>query len=163
VLHTLFGLPAHILIVHAAVVFIPLAALGGIVYAVVPGLRRHIWWVVVVLGVVAPVAAWGARLSGVNLRNDRLSTASGALLDHINTHQSWGLATSWWALGLGVALLIMTLVTIPLPGHWRINVGAAATSGVVRLVTSVVVVAVAVVTLYYVIQTGDSGSRSVWG
>ena len=47
------GLPAHPLIVHAAVVLVPLLALGAIVYAVVPPLRKHFRWAVGLLAIAA--------------------------------------------------------------------------------------------------------------
>jgi hypothetical protein len=49
----------------------------------------------------------------------------------------------------------MVLYAIPRSG--------APKSAVIRLGSVVVTVALAAVTIYYVIQTGDSGARSVWG
>ena len=46
------GLPAHPLLVHAAVIFIPLQVLAGIAYAVVPFTRKYAWWTVLALAVV---------------------------------------------------------------------------------------------------------------
>jgi len=42
VFEQLLGLPAHPLLLHATVVFVPLLALGTIAYAVVPRLRRRV-------------------------------------------------------------------------------------------------------------------------
>lgn len=155
-LNSVFGLPAHPLIVHAAVVFIPLAALFGILYAVWPGVRRHIWWAVVGLGVLAPLSAWAARISGTSFRQQKIDEgAAGAFLDGINRHQSFGIPTSWWATGLGVALLAMALYALPYKGADR--------PFVLRVASAVVTVAVAGVAVYYVIRTGDSGAHSVWG
>jgi hypothetical protein len=163
VLTSVFGLPTHILINHAAVVFIPLASLFAIVYAVVPPLRRHIWWVVLALAVLAPVTGWLARLSGQRYLQYFLNHgASGSFLDALNKHQSYGLPTAWWATGLGAAMLIMALVTMP--SVQRLPLGAAEGilhSAVARWVTIVASVVLAVVALYYVIQTGDSGARAV--
>lgn len=150
----LFGLPAHALIVHAAVVFIPLAALAAILYALWPAVRRHIWWAVLGLGVLAPATAWTARLSGEQYENWWLDNgAAGAVADEINQHQALGNALSWSATGLGVAMLALVLYVLP--------VKAAAKSGnsIVRLIGVVVTVAVAVATLYYAIRTGDAGAR----
>ena len=59
-LETLFGLPAHPLIVHAAVVLVPLAAIGTIVIAVSAKARLHIGWIVVALTASAFVfVCWG--------------------------------------------------------------------------------------------------------
>jgi hypothetical protein len=63
----------------------PLAALAAIVYAWCRSQRRHIWWIAAALGVIAPAAAWAARLSGDNYRNYWISHgASGEFLNKIN-------------------------------------------------------------------------------
>ena len=110
----LFGLPAHALIVHAAVVFIPLAAVAAILYTAWPGVRRHIWWAVLGLGVVAPVTAWYARLSGGEYEKWWLDNGlTGPLVDEINQHQALGNVLSWWATGLGVVMLALVLYVMP--------------------------------------------------
>ena len=38
------GLPVHVLVLHAAVVFVPLLALGAVVYALVPRWRPRMGW-----------------------------------------------------------------------------------------------------------------------
>ncbi len=40
-INSLFGLPAHPLVVHAAVVLLPLAAIATILTAAIPASRRH--------------------------------------------------------------------------------------------------------------------------
>jgi hypothetical protein len=162
-LTSVFGLPTHILIIHAAVVFIPLASLFAIVYALVPPSRRHIWWAALALGVLAPATGWLARLSGQRYLQYFLDHgASGPFLDALNKHQSYGLPTAWWATGLGAAMLVMVLVTIP--SVLRLPLGTAEgilQSAVARWVTVVGAVVLAAIALYYVIQTGDSGARAV--
>ena len=54
-LDTLFGLPAHPLIVHAVVVLVPLAAIGGIAIALSAWVRAHIGWLVVAFAVAGVV------------------------------------------------------------------------------------------------------------
>jgi hypothetical protein len=161
VFEKILGLPAHALIVHAAVVFIPLAALAAIVYAVVAWTRRYIWWIVAALGVVAPAAAWAARLSGNNYRNYWISHgASGDFLNRINTHQSWALPTSWLATALGVVMLAVVFYAIPTPRATSSGSAVAARPQVLVWVAMVVTVALALVTLYYVYKTGDTGARA---
>lgn len=153
----LFGLPAHALIVHAAVVFIPLAALAAILYAVWPAVRKHIWWAVLGLGVLAPITGWAARLSGEEYEAVWLDRGiSGGIVDEINQHQELGNALSWAATLLGVIMLVTVLYTIP--GPVALAKGGASSS-VVRLVSAVAMVVVAAVTLYYVVRTGDAGAR----
>jgi hypothetical protein len=157
VFRELFDLPAHALIVHAAVVFIPLAALAAILYAVWPAVRKHIWWAMLGLGVIAPVTAWAARLSGEEYEALWLDRGiGGSIVDEINQHQALGNALAWWSTGLGVIMIVAVLYTIPGPVAL---VSANASSSVVRLVSAVVMIVVAAVTLYYAIRTGDAGAR----
>jgi len=58
------GIPMHPLLVHAAVVFVPLLGLAAIGYAFVPLIRPHLRWILAGLAVVAPGAALFAKLSG---------------------------------------------------------------------------------------------------
>jgi hypothetical protein len=137
------------------VVFIPLAGVAAVLYALWPGLRKHIWWAVAALGIAAPAAGWAARLSGEEYEKWWLANgAGGSFVDEINQHQALGNVLAWWATGLGVAMLAWVLYLIPAPVVKR---GAAAP--VARLVGAVATVAVAAVTLYYVIRTGDAGAH----
>jgi hypothetical protein len=154
----LFDLPAHALIVHAAVVFVPLAALAAILYAVWPSLRKHIWWAVLGLGVLAPATAWAAVLSGQEYERiwvDRIGPdpqgPSLDLLNEIDQHQSFGNVTAYLATALGVLMLVAVLWAIPVK---------ASRPAVVRFVTALLTVGVAAATLYYVIKTGDAGARA---
>jgi len=150
------GMPVHALVVHAAVVFVPLLALVAIVYAVVPRWRTKVGWAAVLLAIAAPGAAWVATLSGSELR-DRLvaNGMSGAPLEAIDDHMGFGQLAFYFSLGLGVVTLIMVVLTArksarPLP--------RAAELGL-----AVIMVALAAVSGYYVFRTGDSGAQAVWG
>src|SRR5690349_17325037 len=58
------GLPAHALIVHAAVVFLPLASVLAIVYAAVPRWRWATRWPTIGLTGIAVAAVIAAYFSG---------------------------------------------------------------------------------------------------
>lgn len=64
---SLFGLPAHPLLVHGAVVLVPLAAIGAVVISVSASLRRRLGAVVVGLALVAFVFTFFAKESGESL------------------------------------------------------------------------------------------------
>ena len=66
------GIPTHALLVHAVVVLLPLAALGGIAVALVPALRRRYGGLVVLLTIVAVAAVPVTQRAGQRLF-DRLS------------------------------------------------------------------------------------------
>ena len=150
------GLPVHALVLHAAVIFVPLLALGAIVYALVAKWRAKIGWAVGLLAIVAPVSALVAMLSGNELF-DRLiaeKRVSGAGAEIISDHQGYGQLTFFFSLALGVVTLIMLFVTLrragSLPKPADIGLG-------------VVMIALAAVSGYFVFKTGDSGATAVWG
>ena len=58
------GLPVHPLVLHAAVVFIPLTALGLIVMAVIPRFGARLGWLVSASGLVALGASFITKESG---------------------------------------------------------------------------------------------------
>jgi len=149
------GLPVHILVIHAAVVFVPLLALGAIVYAVVPAWRGRIGWAVISLAILAPIVTFVSKESGEKLYNRLLANGlSGKGKDMLDAHQGFGGRTFWFTLALGVVTLVMTLLTLrrstPLPR-------------VVGLLLAVIAVALAAISGYYVYKTGDSGAHAVWG
>jgi hypothetical protein len=150
------GLPVQALANHAAVVFVPLLALVAIVYAVVPRWRAKVGWAAVLLAIAAPVTAWVTTESGEALR-DRLvaNGMSGPPLAAIDTHMGYGEWTFRFSVGLGLVTLVMVFLTLrrterPLP--------RAAELGL-----TVIMVALAAVSGYYVFRTGDSGAQAVWG
>jgi uncharacterized membrane protein len=149
------GLPVHALVLHAAVVFVPLLALGAIVYAVVGRWRAKIGWAVVLLAVVAPITALVAKLSGEELYDRLLAQGvSGRGAEIIDEHMGFGTRTFWFSLALGVVALVMVFATMRKPG----SLPRAAELGL-----GVVMVALAAITGYYVFRTGDSGATAVWG
>jgi hypothetical protein len=158
VFNTIGGIPAHPLLIHAAVIFIPLLIVAAIVYAIWPRVRGKIWWAVVALAIIGPFCALFARLSGQNLRQHLINTGvgQGALLTKINQHMSYGTNTLWWTIALGVVTLVVV-------GYlWRAVPAGGTESLAVRAAGVVVTVALGAVTGYYVFKTGDTGAHIVW-
>jgi uncharacterized membrane protein len=54
---TLFGLPAHPLLVHIPIVLLPLAAIGVIVMLIKPAWHRRYRWIVLAMGIVGALGA----------------------------------------------------------------------------------------------------------
>jgi hypothetical protein len=154
----LLGLPAHPLIVHAAVVFGPLLVASVLAYAFVPMLRKYLGWVVVSLAFVAPIALWFARLSGQALREKLIANgAQGEALREIDVHQGFGNLAAWWSTGLGLAALALV--------YYCTTAGRRPTvpsSRAISYALIAVAAVLAVLTGYYVFKTGDSGARMVW-
>jgi uncharacterized membrane protein len=110
---------------------------------------------VVLLGLAAPITSFVAMESGKALR-DRLveQGVSGRGAEIINDHMNFGTVTFWLSLALGVVSIAMVLLT----SRRDRSLPRAADLGL-----SVIMVALAAVTGYYVYRTGDSGATAVWG
>jgi hypothetical protein len=174
-----FGIPMHPLLVHAAVVFVPLQILAAFAYAIVPYVRRLIAWLVVALAVVAPLAALFSKLSGdaFRARLVRNGTVGPPVLDKISQHSSYGNNTLYFSIGLSVVMLALVAVQV-LRSRRPATAGVAAGDGeeahkgaseqpakgsiVVAAVLTVAVLVVGAFTGYYVFRTGDSGAHIVW-
>src|ERR1700752_5321040 len=142
------GLPLHVLIIHAAVVFGPLACLSALAYVFLPRYRDMLRWPTLALTVIAVGAIWAAYLSGQNFfASDRFANASGELLDNIDTHESYAKTLRWIATGFGIVTVAATYL------HDR--------DGTRKMVLGGLVAIGAVATLVWVVLTGDAGSRSV--
>jgi uncharacterized membrane protein len=154
---TILGIPAHPLLIHAAVVFIPLLIVGAIVYAAIPKFRPKIDWAVLALAIIGPFAALFAKLSGQSLKTQLIDKklTSPQLLKQITVHNGYGNDTFWWTLVLGVATLAL------LAYHWRTR-AQETENGTVRAVSTVVLLVLGVLVGYYVFRTGDTGAHMVW-
>ena len=170
-LETVFGIPTHPLIVHAAVVFVPLQILAAFAYAFVPLVRRFIAWLVSGLALVAPVSVFLAKESGdaFQERLVRNGTAGPALLDQIKLHNSYAEPTVFGSIGLSALMVLLLLVQV-----WRSRQPTSAEGEktdrsqrakspiVVAAVLTVAVLAVGATTGYYIFKTGDTGAHMVW-
>lgn len=151
------GLPVHVLLVHAAVVFVPLLAVASVVYAVVPRWRSRIGWAAALLAIGAPVAALFAKISGEQFQTRLAGQGLPAeILAKIGEHQGFGNRTLLASAALGVVTGIMIYLTS------RAAKGSPSPRAV-DLGLTVVVVLLAVASGYYVFRTGDSGATIVWG
>ncbi|GAA3148639.1 hypothetical protein GCM10010466_44480 [Planomonospora alba] len=151
----ILGLPAHPLIVHASVVLTPLLAAAAAVYALAPRTRAVLGWALLGLAVAAPVAALAARQSGMALKSDRFSSASGRLGERIAEHESFGTPLALVVLVLGLASL--GLLHVARPG------GADRYGRPVSMAVGGLAVVAAVAAAYYVVRAGHSGAVAVWG
>jgi hypothetical protein len=143
---TIFGLPAHPLVVHAVVVLVPLAALSGLVVAVWPAARAR----------YAPLALAVATLALISVP---IATHTGEQLEsHVrpsafverHTEMADGLLPFMGLLWLGLVALI---VARRMSAGWsRYLAGVAA----------VVAVAGAIASGVQVARIGDSGARAAW-
>lgn len=154
------GIPAHPLLVHAPVVFVPLLILVGIGYALVPPLRRYLGWVAIVLAIAAPGAAFLAKLSGdaFRARLVRNGTATPEVLTDIDQHRGFGTNLVYAALALAVVVVVLVLLTRP-----SANPDSPKRSFTpVAIILTILVLAAGGTSGYYVFKAGDSGAKMVW-
>jgi len=142
------GLPLHVMVVHGAVVFGPLAALAAVAYAV-PAWRDRARWPMVVAAVVAAIFVVIAYLSGEDFRESMPFFNEGALSDKLDTHESRAELLLWITLTFSV----LAVVTGAL--HWR--------TGAARFALTALLVTVGLATLTMTVLTGDAGAQAVWG
>ncbi|HSP37705.1 MAG TPA: DUF2231 domain-containing protein [Frankiaceae bacterium] len=195
------GLPLHVLVVHAVVVLVPLSAIGALLSAVWPAVRRQFGSLAVVGAAVAtvlvPIATGSGKSFARHLGAEEL----------VRGHRTWAsrmLPTMIVLLVAVLALVVVDILTrsaevaamdaVPArvgggpaeaadsPVHraaapltvvdrrvaaaMPAGLRSAAAAGRLRTVNgvlAVVVVVAALIALYVVLQTGESGARAVWG
>ena len=149
-INTLFGLPAHPLIVHAAVVLLPIAAIGLIVVALVPKARRHYAPLVFVVALAATIAVGLAQQSGESLEGNVTRT------ELVDEHTSQGETVLPWASALTI---VSALVAAEPYVRGRLDkVPPKAIAGV--LIGASLIVGIGAT--WTVVEVGHSGATSVW-
>ncbi len=149
------GVPLHPLVIHAVVVFVPLAALAAIAMSV-PKWRWLARWPALLLTLGATAAAYVATLTGAQLRDDRK-------LDSplVKTHEEWGdrLMIAMW-----IFAAIVVVAFWVLPHVTRVSGGKdrAAKVEALEMPLRVLMPLAAVAVLVLVVITGDAGARAVW-
>jgi hypothetical protein len=146
----LFGLPAHPLVVHAAVVLLPLAAVATIVCAAVPRARRAYAPVALGLALVATVAVGLAQGSGEELEEQVDETRL------VEEHTEHGEQVLPWAIADTLAAAAVT--AIPALSRRRPDLPA-------RTVTAVVVagsLVAGVGATWTIVDVGHSGAKATW-
>lgn len=146
----IFDLPVHPLIVHAAVVLVPLAALGALLLVALPSQRKRYGGLAVAFAVAAAAAALAARLTGPVLADMMGMTGS----RRIETHRMLGTWMPWPAILLAVVLpLFLYLSRRQSQGQRSLG----------YLLAGALTVSVALVSLVLIGLVGHSGATAVWG
>jgi hypothetical protein len=160
VFETAFGIPAHPLLLHVPVVFVPLLIATTLVYGLVPPWRSRLGWAVVALAIATPISCFVTRQSGLALRSRliRLKAVSDQDLANINTHQSFG--TRLLIVSIVLGLIALALVAVCATRGRGAALGGG--FGPLTLVLLVLALAAGAVNGYYVFKTGDTGAHIVW-
>jgi hypothetical protein len=140
------GLPLHPLLVHSAVVLVPLVAIGALVMSYLPSFSRRHGKIILILAVIAQVSVFLAKMSG---------EAFAEILDkNVEKHAELGEITPLLTLPMVVLIYL----------RWRMDrSGSTFGSVVIRRLTSVALIAASVVSLVVIFLVGHSGASSVWG
>ena len=140
------GLPLHPLLVHSAVVLVPLVAIGALVMSYLPSFSRRHGKLILILALVAQGSVFLAKLSG--------EAFSEILNKDVEKHAELG--------------EIAPFVTIPMVAliylRWRMDrAGSSIGNVVLRRLTSVALVISSLASLVMIFLVGHSGASSVWG
>ena len=148
---TVFGLPAHALLVHAVVVLAPLTALLEILNALWPAARRRLVWLVLALAAAVAVLTPLTASAGQWLYEQ--SSQHAPILD---THAE----RAEWALFFAIGLLVIAVAQAVQHGV------ESRSEQPKRVLAAVVAVLAAVVGVWATVGIafiGDSGAQAVWG
>jgi hypothetical protein len=149
-LDNLFGLPAHPLVVHAAVVLLPIAAITTVVVAAVPRWRRPYALLAFVVALAAAGAIWLAQESGESLEERVTETAL------VERHTELAEQVLPWAIAVAVVAGAVLAAD-----RYRSRLARIPT----RVMTIGLVVA-AVVTggeaTWSIAEVGHSGAKATW-
>lgn len=151
------GLPVHVLVNHAAIVFVPLTSLAAVVFAVVPRWRWLLRWPTLVAAVVALGSTFVTVQSG-----EALLELRPGLAEVVEVHEARGELLLWLLVGL---LVVTVAAFLTLGGVGGRSAGAiqVAVPRAVRLVIAGLLVVLAVWCLVQVALTGHAGAAAVWG
>jgi len=145
-LDLIFGLPVHPLVVHGAVILVPLVAFAALAMSYWPSFSRRYGGPVLILAGVAQVSLFLAKGSGEPFE-ERLNK-------DIERHADLGEIAPLTFIPLLILLFI----------RWRMDKpGATVGSPKIRRLVSVLLALAAIVAQVYIYLTGHSGAESVWG
>jgi len=145
-LGVLAGLPLHPLLVHSAVVLVPLVAVGALVMSYLPSFSRRHGKLILILALIAQVSVFLAKMSG--------EAFAEILNKNVEKHAELG--------------EIAPIVTLPMVAliylRWRMDrSGSTFGSVLIRRLTSVALIAASLASLVVIVLVGHSGASSVWG
>lgn len=152
------GLPAHPLVIHAAVVLIPLAAALAAIYAVVPRWRWSTRWPMVGLSLAALAAVVAAYFSGRDFLEHRPE-----LEPIVQPHEERAEILLYLTI-VFVAVVLLSAFALGGPSALASGRGARGRHAhLIEWTLMVMLVIFAVSLILMTFQTGEAGARMVWG
>ena len=149
--HTIGGIPLHPLVVHAAIVLIPLAAIGVMLIAFVPRWRERYGGLVALFALGALVGTLLAKFTGENFQKDL-----GITSEKVTTHADLGQKMLYFVIPLFLVAIALWWVGRREKEHQPYGVGLTISLGVVSVI-------VALAAGVWVVRVGHSGANAVWG
>lgn len=144
-----FGLPLHALVVHAAVVLVPLVAVGAIVMAFSSRFSRR-------FGVLIVLVSYGA-LGATVLAGHTGEQLQAALSIAVGKHGTMGQSAKY------IVFVFVVVLTILCYLDWRIGrPGKPKKRGTIDYIVAVLTGIAALVSIYWIIDVGHSGAKLVW-
>ncbi len=146
----IFGLPVHVLVIHAVVVLVPLCAAMAVVMLFSTTWRERLRWPLLILLTVATGSAFVAKQSG-----EKLQARLGFTNPSLDRHVLLGNKAPWIVL----AFWMLTVAWLVLDAR-RDRPGSPG-PGALRLL-GVLAVLAAVGATTWIVLTGDAGARAIW-
>lgn len=148
---TIFGLPAHALLVHAAVVLVPLTAALEILCALWPAARRRLVWLVLafavgVMVVIPMTVSAGEWLYDQSPQHSQI----------VEVHEE----RADWAIYFAIGLLVVAIVQAV--QHWM-EARSEQPKKAVAAAVAVLAIVVGASSVVGIVRIGDSGAQAVWG
>jgi uncharacterized membrane protein len=147
-IETAFGLPAHPLLLHVPVVFVPILGLAALAVALNTRLLDRIGVPLAAFSVVTLASTLLAAGAGEVFKENQEPRLSQERLDTLEQHAEAGDFLRWLVILLTFAL-VAALIRMRMPN-----------SG--QLVLRGLIVLLAVTSVFWVIRTGHLGSKAVW-
>lgn len=141
---TITNLPWHPLVVHAAIVLIPLSALGAVLVAIKADWNRLHGLIVVVLAFVAAGSSFVAKESG---------EALASRVGEPEAHAHWGKYVV-----VSAGLLFLSTAAL-----WWLDRTHVEKRPAYATALAVVQIVIAAIAFTFVVLAGHSGAQAVWG
>ncbi len=142
----LAGLPLHPLLVHGAVVLVPLVAICALVMSYLPSFSRRHGKIILGLAIIAQISVFLAKISGEAFED--------ILNKSVEKHAELGEIAPF------VTIPMVVLIYL----RWRMDrSGSTFGSVLIRRLTSVALVVASLTSMVFIFLVGHSGAESVWG
>jgi uncharacterized membrane protein len=147
----IMGLPLHPLVVHAAVVLVPLAALGGIVISAWGAARKRYGWLTVAFAAAAAGATFVAQKAG-----EAFAETFARQTETMRAHIDLGDDLLLW-------VIILFFGTVSVMVAQRLIDQQNPRGRIALIVGGILTVVTAVISVVQVARIGHSGATAVWG